>query len=55
VTYFGQQNRAIDAGKVEGEKIVTSALVINNGCYKPLLANEGYVSLAINAPGYGPR
>jgi len=54
VTYFDQQNTAISSGKVKGEKIVTSALVINNGWYDPLLQNEAYVYFAIDAPGYGP-
>jgi hypothetical protein len=29
VTYFDQQNAAINSGKIQGEKIVTTALMIN--------------------------
>ncbi|THH14802.1 hypothetical protein EW146_g5581 [Bondarzewia mesenterica] len=54
VTYFDQQNALINSGKIQGEKVVVSALMINNGWYDPLLQNEAYVTFATNAPGYGP-
>jgi len=53
VTYFDQQNALISRGKLKGEKIVVSALMINNGWYDPLLQNKAYVDFATNAPGYG--
>ncbi|EJD01971.1 alpha/beta-hydrolase [Fomitiporia mediterranea MF3/22] len=54
VTYFDQQNELIAKGTIEGEPIVVSALLINNGWYDPLLQNKAYVDFATNAPGYGP-
>ncbi|KAJ3569949.1 hypothetical protein NP233_g4713 [Leucocoprinus birnbaumii] len=53
VTYFNQQNQLIRAGKLKGEEVVVSALMINNGWYDPLLQNKAYVDFATNAPGYG--
>ncbi|EPQ50550.1 alpha/beta-hydrolase [Gloeophyllum trabeum ATCC 11539] len=53
VTYFDQQNALIDAGALQGEKVVVSALMINNGWYDPLLQNKAYVDFATYAPGYG--
>ncbi|CAL1710317.1 unnamed protein product [Somion occarium] len=53
VTYFDQQNALIDAGELKGEKVVVSALLINNGWFDPLLQNQAYVDFATNAPGYG--
>ncbi|ETW75053.1 serine carboxypeptidase S10 [Heterobasidion irregulare TC 32-1] len=54
VTYFDKQNALIDARKLHGEKVLVSALMINNGWYDPLLQNEAYVTFATDAPGYGP-
>ncbi|KAI0073558.1 alpha/beta-hydrolase [Panus rudis PR-1116 ss-1] len=53
VTYFDQQNALIEEGKLRGEKIVVSALMINNGWFDPLLQNQAYVDFATFAPGYG--
>ncbi|KAH8103295.1 alpha/beta-hydrolase [Cristinia sonorae] len=53
VTFFDQQNTLIDQGKLQGEKIEVSALMINNGWFDPLLQNKAYVDFATNAPGYG--
>ncbi|KAI5118652.1 hypothetical protein M0805_002572 [Coniferiporia weirii] len=53
VTYFDQQNALIAEGKITGEPVVVSALLINNGWYDPLLQNEAYVTFATDAPGYG--
>ncbi|EIM84650.1 alpha/beta-hydrolase [Stereum hirsutum FP-91666 SS1] len=54
VTFFDEQNALIDAGEIEGEKIVVSALMINNGWYDPLIQNEAYVLFAMDPPGYTP-
>ena len=35
VTFFDQQNALIDAGKLEGEKIEVSALMINKWVFFP--------------------
>ncbi|KAJ7915166.1 alpha/beta-hydrolase [Mycena leptocephala] len=53
VTYFDQQNDAIEKGTVSGVPIVVSALMINNGWYDPLIQNLAYLTFATNAPGYG--
>ncbi|KAH8112948.1 alpha/beta-hydrolase [Phellopilus nigrolimitatus] len=53
VTYFDQQNALIAEGKLIGEPIIVSALLINNGWYDPLLQYGSYVDFATNAPGYG--
>ncbi|KAG6826185.1 hypothetical protein H0H92_000810 [Tricholoma furcatifolium] len=54
VTYFNQQNALIQSGALQGEQIVVSALMINNGWYDPLIQNQAYVDFATDAPGYGP-
>ncbi|KAF5309064.1 hypothetical protein D9619_013580 [Psilocybe cf. subviscida] len=54
VTFFDQQNALIRQGKLPGEIITVSALMINNGWYDPLIQNQAYVDFAFNAPGYGP-
>ncbi|KAF8868635.1 Alpha/Beta hydrolase protein, partial [Infundibulicybe gibba] len=54
VTYFDQQNALIQSGSLQGEQIIVSALMINNGWYDPLIQNQAYVDFATNAPGYGP-
>lgn len=53
VTYFDEQNAKIRSGSLQGEEIVVTALMINNGWYDPLLQNKAYIDFAINAPGYG--
>ncbi|KAJ7766323.1 alpha/beta-hydrolase [Mycena maculata] len=53
VTYFDQQNAAIEAGTITGVPIVVSAMMINNGWYDPLIQNLAYLTFATNAPGYG--
>ncbi|KAJ3812590.1 alpha/beta-hydrolase [Lentinula aff. lateritia] len=53
VTYFDQQNSLIQSGAIQGEQILVSALMINNGWYDPLLQNKAYVDFATDAPGYG--
>jgi carboxypeptidase C (cathepsin A) len=53
VTYFDQQNAKINKGILKGEKIVVSALLINNGWHDPIIQNKAYVDFATNAPGYG--
>ncbi|KAF5384232.1 hypothetical protein D9615_003476 [Tricholomella constricta] len=53
VTYFDEQNTKIRNGSLQGEEIVVSALMINNGWYDPLIQNKAYVDFATNAPGYG--
>ncbi|KAF9564252.1 alpha/beta-hydrolase [Agrocybe pediades] len=53
VTFFDQQNALIKAGKLQGELITVSALMINNGWYDPLIQNLAYLQFATNAPGYG--
>ncbi|EGO26845.1 hypothetical protein SERLADRAFT_360894 [Serpula lacrymans var. lacrymans S7.9] len=53
VTYFEQQTDLITQGALQGEPIVVSALMINNGWYDPLIQNKAYVDFATYAPGYG--
>ncbi|KAI0708402.1 alpha/beta-hydrolase [Earliella scabrosa] len=53
VTFFNEQNAKIREGKLRGELITVSALMINNGWYDPLIQNQAYVDFATNAPGYG--
>jgi carboxypeptidase C (cathepsin A) len=53
VTYFDEQNAKIDKGILKGEKIVVSALLINNGWIDPVIQNKAYVDFATDAPGYG--
>ncbi|KAF4610985.1 hypothetical protein D9613_006719 [Agrocybe pediades] len=53
VTFFDQQNALIKAGKLKGELVNVSALMINNGWYDPLIQNKAYLDFATNAPGYG--
>lgn len=53
VTYFDQQNELIRQGELQGEEIVVSALMINNGWFDPLIQNKAYVDFATYAPGYG--
>ncbi|KAF9224939.1 alpha/beta-hydrolase [Gyrodon lividus] len=53
VTYFEQQNALIASGALEGELVVVSALMINNGWYDPLIQNIAYYNFATYAPGYG--
>jgi hypothetical protein len=49
VTYFDQQNKAIDAGQIQGEKVVTSALMIN----KFILIVRHYISIIHGALAFG--
>ncbi|KAF8452620.1 Alpha/Beta hydrolase protein [Boletus edulis BED1] len=53
VTYFEEQNALIAKGAIQGEPIVVSAMMINNGWYDPLIQNKAYYTFASNAPGYG--
>ncbi|KDR67990.1 hypothetical protein GALMADRAFT_161293 [Galerina marginata CBS 339.88] len=53
VTFFDQQNALIKKGKLKGELVTVSALMINNGWYDPLIQNKAYLDFATNAPGYG--
>ncbi|PFH51148.1 hypothetical protein AMATHDRAFT_143154 [Amanita thiersii Skay4041] len=53
VTYFDQQNALIQSGQIQGEQVVVSRLMINNGWYDPLIQNKAYLDFATNAPGYG--
>ncbi|KAJ7291523.1 alpha/beta-hydrolase [Mycena rebaudengoi] len=53
VTYFDQQNAAIEAGTISGVPIVVSALMVNNPWIEPLIQNLAYITFATNAPGYG--
>ncbi|KDR67991.1 hypothetical protein GALMADRAFT_1058390 [Galerina marginata CBS 339.88] len=53
VTFFDQQNALINSGKLTGELVTVSALMINNGWYDPLIQNKAYLDFATNAPGYG--
>ncbi|KAG6380261.1 Alpha/Beta hydrolase protein [Boletus reticuloceps] len=53
VTYFDEQNALIAKGANQGEPIVVSAMMINNGWYDPLIQNMAYYTFASNAPGYG--
>ncbi|KAF8899618.1 alpha/beta-hydrolase [Gymnopilus junonius] len=53
VTFFDQQNALINEGKLKGELLTVSALMINNGWYDPLIQNKAYLDFATNAPGYG--
>ncbi|KIM82700.1 hypothetical protein PILCRDRAFT_70226 [Piloderma croceum F 1598] len=55
VVYFDEQNTKIDNGAIQGQKILISALMINNisGWFDPLLQYKSYVDFATNAPGYG--
>lgn len=46
--YFLEQNAAIDAGTVTGEKINLIALGINNGWIDPLLQYQAYPIFAYN-------
>ncbi|KAK7680316.1 hypothetical protein QCA50_016556 [Cerrena zonata] len=53
VSFFDQQNALIKSGKLQGEEINVSALMINNGWYDPLIQNLAYLDFATDAPGYG--
>jgi carboxypeptidase C (cathepsin A) len=53
VTYFEEQTALIASGAIEGEPVVVSALMINNGWYDPLIQNTAYHTFATYAPGYG--
>ncbi|KAG6380281.1 Alpha/Beta hydrolase protein [Boletus reticuloceps] len=53
VTYFDEQNALIAKGAIQGEPVVVSALMINNGWYDPLIQNIAYYTFTSNAPGYG--
>ncbi|KAG6380284.1 Alpha/Beta hydrolase protein [Boletus reticuloceps] len=53
VTYFEEQNALIASGTIQGEPIVVSALMVNNGWFDPLIQNIAYYTFATNAPGYG--
>ncbi|KAI9567731.1 Alpha/Beta hydrolase protein [Boletus coccyginus] len=53
VTYFEEQNALIASGAIEGEPIIVSALMINNGWYDPLIQNIAYYDFTTYAPGYG--
>ncbi|KAF4461546.1 carboxypeptidase D [Fusarium albosuccineum] len=46
--YFEQQNAAIDAGKIQGEKINLVALGINNGWIDPANQYKDYIDYAAN-------
>ncbi|KAG9308308.1 Alpha/Beta hydrolase protein [Chiua virens] len=53
ITYFNEQNALISSGTIQGEPVVVSALMINNGWYDPLIQNIAYYEFATYAPGYG--
>ncbi|KAN0094568.1 Alpha/Beta hydrolase fold [Tylopilus felleus] len=53
VTYFDEQNALIASGAIQGEPIVVSALMINNGWYDPMIHYIAYYNFATYAPGYG--
>ncbi|KAF8128601.1 Alpha/Beta hydrolase protein [Boletus edulis] len=53
VTYFDEQNALIAKGAIQGEPVVVSAVMINNGWVDPLIQNIAYYPFASNAPGYG--
>ena len=46
--YFEQQNNAIAAGTLTGEKIDLIALGINNGWYDPIIQYKAYIDYAYN-------
>ena len=46
--YFEQQNAAVAAGQVKGEKIDLIALGINNGWFDPVLQYKAYVDYSYN-------
>jgi carboxypeptidase C (cathepsin A) len=46
--YFEQQNAAIAAGKIQGEKINLVALGINNGWFDALVQYKAYIDFAYN-------
>ncbi|KAF9023976.1 alpha/beta-hydrolase [Hymenopellis radicata] len=51
--YFHSQNDKIDSGDVDGEKIVVSKLIINNGKHDPIIQMNSSIAFARDAPGYG--
>ncbi|KAL4071737.1 Alpha/Beta hydrolase protein [Scleroderma yunnanense] len=53
VTYFDEQNAKIAQGTLDAEKIVVSALLINNPWIDPLIQYISYYNFTKNAPGYG--
>ncbi|KAG1766459.1 Alpha/Beta hydrolase protein [Suillus occidentalis] len=53
VTYFEEQNVLIASGAIDAVPIVTSALMINNGWFDPLIQNIAWLNFATYAPGYG--
>ncbi|OCK73133.1 putative carboxypeptidase S1 [Lepidopterella palustris CBS 459.81] len=46
--YFQQQNAAIDAGTVTGQKIPIVALGINNGWFDPAIQEKAYIQFSYN-------
>jgi len=54
ITYFNAQNALIDRGKLTGQKIIFTSLMINDGKHDPLIQYASYITFAADAPGYGP-
>ncbi|KAG8874769.1 hypothetical protein FRB98_008234 [Tulasnella sp. 332] len=54
VTYFDAQNKQIRLGRLKGEVITVSALMLNNGWIDPLTQYASYPRFAAHPPGYTP-
>ncbi|KAG8874818.1 hypothetical protein FRB97_005636 [Tulasnella sp. 331] len=54
VSYFDAQNIEIRHGRISGETIIVSALMINNGWIHPAVQYLNYPGFAANPPGYDP-
>ncbi|KAG8987789.1 hypothetical protein FRB94_001476, partial [Tulasnella sp. JGI-2019a] len=54
VTVFNSRNALIRRGVIEGEIIIVSALMLNNGWIDPGVQYSNYPSFAANPPGYDP-
>ncbi|KAJ6616463.1 alpha/beta-hydrolase [Mycena sp. CBHHK59/15] len=54
IAYFNSQNALIDSGKLTGQKIGFTQLMISDGKHDPLIQYASYITFAADAPGYGP-
>ncbi|KAK7443171.1 hypothetical protein VKT23_015769 [Stygiomarasmius scandens] len=53
IKYFNEQNKLIDDGELDAEKVVVSHLMINDGKHDPLLQFKTLIEFVTDAPGYG--
>ncbi|KAG8874824.1 hypothetical protein FRB97_005642 [Tulasnella sp. 331] len=54
VNYFDAQNKLIRLGKLKGEVITVSALMISGGWIDPIAQYASYPEYAVGPPGYSP-